>query len=184
MSFATLRTPRLLLRQWRAEDRAPFATMNADPLVMEFFPAILTRTESDAMADRIEESIETRSFGLWAVEIPGVAPFAGFIGLTVPAYEAHFTPCVEIGWRLSSEFWNHGYATEGATAALSYGFTTLGLKEIVAITVPANQRSRRVMEKLGMSSDEADDFDHPRFPEGHKWRRHSLYRANHASRLS
>jgi RimJ/RimL family protein N-acetyltransferase len=137
--------------------------------------------ESDAMADRIEKSIETRGFGLWAVEIPGAAPFAGFIGLTVPTYEAHFTPCVEIGWRLSRDFWNQGYATEGAKAAMSYGFTTLGLKEIVAMTVPANRRSCRVMEKLGMSRDAADDFDHPRVPEGHQWRRHLLYRANHAS---
>jgi RimJ/RimL family protein N-acetyltransferase len=181
MPFVSLSTPRLLLRQWRPEDRVPFAAMNADPLVMEFFPAIVTQVESDAMADRIEKSIETRGFGLWAVEIPGAAPFAGFIGLTVPTYEAHFTPCVEIGWRLSRDFWNQGYATEGAKAAMSYGFTTLGLKEIVAMTVPANRRSCRVMEKLGMSRDAADDFDHPRVPEGHQWRRHLLYRANHAS---
>lgn len=176
MSRPELRTGRLVLRQWLPEDREPFAAMNADPRVMEFFPATLTRAESDEMADRIQESIATRGFGFWAVEIPSVTPFAGFIGLTAPRFEAHFTPCIEIGWRLASQFWNQGYATEGAVAALAYGFRTLKVEEIVAFTVPANVPSRHVMEKIGMIWNPADDFDHPRIPAGHPLRRHVLYR--------
>jgi RimJ/RimL family protein N-acetyltransferase len=171
-----LRTQRLVLRQWRPEDRDPFAAMNADSRVMEFFPSTLTRQESDAAADRIQAAIDLRGFGFWAVEIPGITPFAGFIGLTMVPFEAHFTPCVEIGWRLAPQFWNQGYATEGATAALEFGFGNLKLSEIVAFTVPSNGPSRRVMEKVGMSHDPADDFDHPRVPVGHPLRRHVLYR--------
>ena len=106
----------------------------------------------------------------------GVAPFVGFIGLHPPTFETHFTPCVEIGWRLSADHWNRGYATEGARAAMAFGFETLGLSEIVSFTVPGNVRSRRVMEKLGMSRSAVDDFDHPSLPEGHRMRRHVLYR--------
>ena len=171
-----LRTTRLILRQWRPEDREPFADMNADPRVMEFFPSTSSQKESHAAADRLQETIDTQGFGFWAVEIPGVTPFAGFIGLTTPRFEAHFTPCVEVGWRLAPEHWNRGYATEGARAALEFGFGELKLREIVAFTVPANVRSRRVMEKLGMTCDAADDFEHPRIPEGHLMRRHVLYR--------
>ena len=170
------RARRLLLRQWRPEDREPFAAMNADPRVMEFFPSTLTREESDAVADRLQETIDAHGFGFWAVEIPGVTPFAGFIGLTAPRFDAHFTPCVEIGWRLARQFWNHGYATEGAQAALAFGFHDLKLSEIVAFTVPTNVRSRRVMEKLHMRYDPSEDFDHPRIAEGHPLRRHVLYR--------
>ena len=113
---------------------------------------------------------------MWAVEIPGVTPFAGFLGLGRPRFEAAFTPCVEVGWRLAAEHWGRGYATEGARAALAYGFGTLGLDEIVSFTVPGNRRSIRVMEKLGMTRDPADDFDHPVLPEGHRFRRHVLFR--------
>jgi RimJ/RimL family protein N-acetyltransferase len=171
-----LPTERLLLRRWRATDREPFAAMNADPRVMEFFPSPLLRTESNALAERIEAHFEQNGFGLWAVEIAGVTPFAGFIGLNTPRFEAHFTPCIEIGWRLAAEFWGRGYATEGARAALAFGFETLRLDEIVAITVPANRRSRRVMEKLGMTYDAGGDFDHPLMPDGHPLRRHVLYK--------
>ena len=172
-----LRTARLLLRRWRDEDRAPFAALNADPLVTEFLPGPLSRADSDALADRIEAHFAVHGFGLWAIEVPGQIPFAGFVGLAVPAFEAAFTPCVEVGWRLASACWGRGYATEGARAALAFGFARLGLAEIVSFTVPANVRSRRVMERLGMKHDPADDFDHPALPEGHPLRRHVLYRA-------
>jgi len=172
----TLRTDRLLLRRWTAADREPFAQMNADPRVMAHFPAALTREESDALADRIDAHFARRGFGAWAVEIPEVAPFAGFIGLAVPDFDAPFMPSVEIGWRLAAEYWGNGYATEGARAALAFGFDTLGLAEIVSFTTPDNLQSRRVMERIGMMRDPADDFDHPNLPAGHPLRRHVLYR--------
>ncbi len=143
---------------------------------MEHLPAALSRAESDAMIDRMEEHFEGHGFGAWAVEIPGVTPFAGFIGLFVPCFEAHFTPCVEIGWRLDEPYWGHGYATEGALAVTTFGFNVLHLNEIVSFTVPSNTRSRRVMEKIGMTHTPADDFDHPSLPAGHRLRRHVLYR--------
>ncbi len=174
-----IRTERLLLRRWVPTDRAPFAALNADPQVMEHFPALLSRQESDLLAGRIEMHFEQHGFGLWAVEIPGHTRFAGFIGLAVPRFEAHFTPCVEIGWRLASAHWGHGYATEGARAALAYGFEVVGLNEIVSFTVPHNLRSRRVMEKIGMIHDPADDFMHPFLPDGHPLQRHVLYRLAH-----
>jgi len=169
-----IRTPRLLLRQWRAEDREPFAAMGQDPAVMEHFPALLTLEESDSAADRVEAEIARNRFGFWAVEIPGEASFAGFIGLRSPGFEAHFTPCIEIGWRLARPFWGRGYATEGAKAALEFGFTQLALSEIVAFVVPANARSLAVMRRIGMRFSE--EFDHPELPEGHRLRPHLLYR--------
>ena len=172
-----LRTARLLLRRWRDDDRAPFAALNADPLVTEFLPGPLSRADSDALADRIAAHFAAHGFGLWAIEAPGQVPFAGFVGLAVPAFKAAFTPCVEVGWRLSASCWGRGYATEGARAALAVGFSRLGLAEIVSFTVPANVRSRRVMERLGMTHDPADDFDHPALPDGDPLRRHVLYRA-------
>ena len=128
------------------------------------------------MADRTEARLEEEGFGLWAVEVVGGAPFIGFVGLSVPRFETHFTPCVEAGWRLSRENWGRGYATEGALAALAFGFDTLGLDEIVSFTAPGNVRSRAVMERIGMTRDPQDDFDHPSLPEGHPLRRHVLYR--------
>ena len=171
-----LRTERLWLRRWQEDDRPGFAAMNADPRVMEHFPATLSRDESDARVTRIEAHFAQHGFGLWAVEITGVAPFAGFIGLCHAPFEAHFTPCVEVGWRLAAEHWGRGYASEGARAALTFGFEMLGLDEIVSFTVPANRRSRRVMEKLGMTHNPDDDFDHPLLPPGHALQRHVLYR--------
>lgn len=169
-------TERLILRRWLPGDLEPFAEMNADPRVMEHFPNSLSREESDALATRIDAALEENGFGLWAVEVPGITPFAGFIGLAVPHFEAHFTPAVEIGWRIAAEYWNRGYATEGAQAVLRFAFGTLGRDETVSFTVPANRASRRVMEKIGMKRDQADDFDHPRLPPGHPLRRHVLYR--------
>ena len=176
-----IRTARLLLRGWKDADRPPFAAVNADPAVMEHYPSPLSRAESDALADRIEAHFARHGFGLWAVEIPGVAPFAGYLGLSRPSFQAHFTPCVEIGWRLARDFWGKGYATEGARAVLSFAFGRLGLDEVVSFTVPANLRSRRVMERIGMIHSPSDDFDHPLLPEGHRLRRHVLYRIARAS---
>ena len=171
-----LKTERLLLRPWRASDRPIFAQINADLRVVECLPGVLTRAESDAMVDRLEAHFQKHGFGCWAVEIPGVADLIGFIGLAVPAFDSHFTPCVEVGWRLASEHWGRGYAPEGARAALEFGFESLRLDEIVSFTAPQNVRSRRVMEKIGMTREESEDFDHPRLPEGHVLRRHVLYR--------
>jgi RimJ/RimL family protein N-acetyltransferase len=175
-----LRTQRLRLRRWLPADREPFAALNADPRVALHLPAALSRAESDALAARIEAHFSEHGFGLWAVEAPGVAPFAGFTGLSIPSFKAHFTPCVEIGWRLAAPFWGRGYATEAARAALGFGFQHLRLGEIVSFTVPGNLRSRRVMEKLGMRCDPAEGFDHPGLPQGHPLRRHVLYRITDA----
>lgn len=174
--LTSIRTPRLVLRSWRDEDRAPFAALNADPRVMEHFPSVLTRSESDALAARLQSSIDERGFGFWAVEVPGIADFVGFVGLAVPSFTAPFTPCVEIGWRIAREHWGKGIATEGARAALDAAFDELGLSEVVSFTATGNTRSRRVMERLGMRHDARDDFDHPALPEGHALRRHVLYR--------
>jgi RimJ/RimL family protein N-acetyltransferase len=171
-----LRTERLCLRQWRPSDLDAFAALNADPRVMQFFPNVLSREESNRSAVRIQHHFDRHGFGLFAVEIPGVAAFAGFIGVAVPGFTAHFTPCVEIGWRLAAEYWGHGYATEGARAVLTFAFESLGLPEIVSFTTVDNHRSRRVMERIGMIRNPADDFDHPELPDGHPLQRHVLYR--------
>lgn len=172
----TIRTARLLLREWRTEDREPFAAMNADPRVMEFFPSLLTPEQSDHLMRRIEDHFHRHGFAPWAVERHTDGRFLGYVGLAVPEFTAHFTPAVEIGWRLSAESWGQGYASEGAAAVADYAFRTVGLEELVSFTVPDNVRSRRVMEKLGMTHNPADDFDHPKLPEGHAMRRHVLYR--------
>jgi len=172
----SLGTERLVLRRWREEDRQPFAAMNADPAVMEHFPAPLSRSESERFVDRIERAFEVDGFGLWAVEVRSSGAFAGFVGLARPGFEAAFTPAVELGWRLARPFWGLGLATEGARAALAYGFEVVGLEEIVSFTAVGNARSRRVMERLGMTHDPAEDFDHPALAEGSPLRRHVLYR--------
>lgn len=172
----TLQTERLILRRWRDTDREPFARMNTDSRVMQFFPATLTREQSDSLIKRIETHFRQHGFGPYAAELRSNGEFAGFIGLSVPSFKARFTPCVEVGWRLAPELWGQGLATEGARAILDYGFHILALPEIVSFTVPQNLRSRRVMEKLGMVHDPADDFDHPQLPPGHPLRRHVLYR--------
>jgi RimJ/RimL family protein N-acetyltransferase len=176
MAAAVIATPRLSLRPWRDEDLGPFAALNADRRVMERFPGTLDRPESDALALRIREHFAARGFGLWAVEAPGCANFIGFVGLAVPTLEAHFMPCVEIGWRLAFEHWGRGYATEAGSAVVAHAFGPLGLEELVSFTVPANRRSRRVMERLGMQHSPADDFEYPDLPEGHPLRPHLLYR--------
>jgi RimJ/RimL family protein N-acetyltransferase len=172
-----IETPHLHLRNWRDQDREPFHRINSDPRVMEHFPAPLSREESDSLIARIESHQAQHSFTFFAAELRSTSQFIGFIGIVHTPFEAHFTPCVEIGWRLGAEFWGQGLATEGAQAVLDFGFDELKLPEIVALTVPANQRSRRVMEKLGMTCNPADDFEHPRLPPGHPLRPHVLYRA-------
>ncbi|UUX48446.1 GNAT family N-acetyltransferase [Nisaea acidiphila] len=171
-----IESSRLILRRWKPEDREPFAALNASPVVTEFLPKPLTRTESDELLDRIEAHFEARGFGLFAVERKDSGACIGWTGLSVPRFEAPFMPAVEIGWRLAEEHWGYGFATEAARRALDFGFTDLDLKEIVSFTVPANRRSRSVMERLGMTRDPADDFDHPLLEPGHPLSRHVLYR--------
>ncbi|MGF1593090.1 MAG: GNAT family N-acetyltransferase [Kiloniellaceae bacterium] len=177
----TLTTERLVLRPWRDSDLAPFAALNADPAVMEHFPSTLTADETAALAAGIRADMAERGFGWWAAEVPGVAPFIGFIGLSVPDFGAHFLPpgqsVVEVGWRLARAHWGRGYATEGARAALAFGFGELGLAEIVSFTATTNSRSQAVMRRIGMTHNPADDFDHPGLPAGRPLRRHVLYRA-------
>ncbi|HSK94074.1 MAG TPA: GNAT family N-acetyltransferase [Candidatus Angelobacter sp.] len=155
-----IRTERLLLRRWRAADRGPFATMNADPAVMEHMQGVMSRERSDDFVDRIEAHWEEHGWGLWAVEVPGVAPFIGYVGLWPADYVA--PGMVEVGWRLAREHWGHGYATEAAREALRFGFIEVELEEIVSFTVPQNVRSVRVMERIGLRRETSGDFDHPR----------------------
>jgi RimJ/RimL family protein N-acetyltransferase len=164
-----LRTERLLLRQWRDEDRAPFAALNADPIVMEHFPSTMTREASDAFVDFNIATIAERGWGLWAVEANG--EFIGFVGLNEPQFRSG----VEIGWRLAHGAWGHGYATEAARAVLEFAFAELGLDEVISFTTVENRRSRRVMERIGMTHDPADDFDHPNVTDA-RVRPHVLYR--------
>jgi len=175
-TMTPLETSRLLLRRWTPADREPFARLNRDPAVMEFMPGFLSREVSDQLVDRIEAHFRQHGFGLWAAELREGGQFIGFIGLAVPRFEAAFTPSVEIGWRLAREYWGRGLATEGAHEAIRYAFEDLELPSLVSFTVPANVRSRRVMEKLGMTHNPADDFDHPLLAPGHPLRRHVLYR--------
>ena len=173
---SALQTDRLILRRWRASDRAPFAHLNHDSRVMEFFPSPLSPEESAHFIDRIEAHFDHHGFGLWAAELRSTREFIGYIGLAVPRFESAFTPCVEIGWRIAFAYWGRGLATEGARAAVRFAFEDLALQELVSFTVPANLRSRRVMEKLGMARNPAEDFDHPLLPLGHSLRAHVLYR--------
>jgi len=177
-----IRTDRLLLRRWRDSDRDPFAALNADPVVMEHLLGPMTRDRSDAFVDRIEAQWDQRGWGLWAVEVPGVAAFIGYVGLW-PAADVLGWPAVEVGWRQARPYWGYGYATEGAGRALRYGFDTIALEEIVSFTVPQNVRSRRVMERIGLVRDPSDDFDHPRVdPEAYPdMVRHVLYRLSRDS---
>jgi len=172
--------PRVRLRPWRAEDRAALWLMQSDPTVMEYLMPVADRAASDAVADRIAAHFAAYGFGLWVAEVPGVADFAGYCGLVHVPYREHFTPAVEIGWRFRREFWGQGYASEGARQCLAFGFETLALEAIVAITVPANLRSRALMERLGMNRVAGGDFDLPTTPPGHPLRRNVLYRLTRA----
>jgi RimJ/RimL family protein N-acetyltransferase len=166
-----LRTERLLLRQWRDSDREPFAELNADPETMRYFPATMTREQSDSFVDRSIELIGGRGWGLWAVEVMDDAPFVGFVGLSIPQFAPDL---VEVGWRLHRDHWGNGYATEAARESLRFGFDELQLEEIVSFTTIANAPSRKVMERIGMTHDPSRDFDHPNVPDWPQ-KRHAFY---------
>jgi len=176
MEIPTVETERLRLRPWTDADREPFAELNGDPDVMRYMRRRLDRADSDALLDRIVEGWATNGLGLWAVERRLDERFIGFVGLSRPSFDAPFMPAVEVGWRLARDAWGLGYATEGGRASLRYGFEEIGLEEIVSLTSVINERSRRVMERLGMNRDPADDFDHPLLEPGRETRRHVLYR--------
>jgi RimJ/RimL family protein N-acetyltransferase len=178
-----LESPRLLLREWRQSDVEPFVAMNADPRVMEFFPKTLSPDESLRLMEGSNLMLEERRYSLWAAERLEDGAFLGFIGLAVPSFEAPFTPCVEVGWRLRCEAWGQGYATEGAARALDYAWKDLGLTEVLAFTSVLNFRSLRVMERLGMRHDVGGDFEHPRIEAGHRLRPHVLYRISRPAGL-
>jgi RimJ/RimL family protein N-acetyltransferase len=182
MTAPTITPPRLQLQGWRDADLESFAAMNADPPVMEFYPKTLDRIESDASARRAQAFLEQRGFGLWAVEELGGAPFIGYVGLDEPTFEAHFAPCVEIGWRVAFAQWRHGFATEAASIVLAYAFEKLSIPEVVSFTAVSNMRSQRVMERLGMWQSQHDDFEHPSIRRGHPRRQHVLDRATNPSR--
>ncbi len=171
-----LTTDRIILRQWRPDDREPFAIMNADPDVMRFFDKSRTRAESDATADRLEAHIEEYGFGFWAAELQGTEEFIGFVGMEHTPPELPCSPAVETGWRIDKRFWGRGLAPEGARACLLFAFSKLLLDEVVSYTAELNTPSIRVMEKIGMTRDKSNDFEHPAVPEGHPIRPHVLYR--------
>lgn len=177
----SLLTARLVLRRWRPADLGPFAALNANPEVMEHFPSTLDRAASDALAAAADAAFDRDGFGLWAVEVAATGVFVGFTGLAVPRFEASFTPAVEIGWRLARVAWGHGYATEAATATLDDAFDRVGLGEVVSFTAVTNVRSAAVMQRLGMTRDPSEDFDHPNLPAGHRLLRHALYRIDAAT---
>jgi RimJ/RimL family protein N-acetyltransferase len=173
-------TSRLILRSWRSSDLAPFATMGQDPEVMRYFPSLLDQAQSDAMANRCQELIEMRGWGFWAAEERSSGEFVGFIGLHVPSDALPFSPCVEVGWRLARQHWGKGLASEGARAALDFGFETIGLEEIVSFTALVNLRSQAVMERIGMER-QAQTFRHPAIPDDHELAEHCLYKAGRPS---
>ena len=168
-------TERLLLRQWRDTDIARFGKINADPKVMEYFPSTLSEEESQTMAQKIRSRIERNGWGFWAVESISDKEFLGFIGLNEPDYQLPVSPCIEVGWRLGTEYWGNGYATEAAKKCLEVGFDTLNFSEIYAFTPVSNNRSRAVMVRIGMKNT-FSNFEHPLVPEAHKLREHVLYK--------
>ena len=176
LTLMLIKTPRLVLREWRDEDLPLIAAINGDPTAMRHFVKPMTREESDASIERYRASQATNGFCMWAVEAPGVAPLIGVLGLARTGFEPPLETGVEIGWRLAPAHWGKGYATEGAKAALKFGFEEIGLDEIVSTTTQVNEPSWRVMQRIGMTRDERADFDHPRVPEGHPIRPHILYR--------
>jgi ribosomal-protein-alanine N-acetyltransferase len=174
--MATIETPRLLLRHWRDADIEPWVAMNLDPRVTEFFSSTYTRESAELTASLRRRELDELGYGWWVVEVRGAAPFAGVVCLREVPFEAHFTPAREVGWRFAPEHWGNGYATESARGALAHAFAGLGWDEVVAMTAVLNVRSQRVMQRLGMTRDPNDDFDHPKVEEGSPLRRHILYR--------
>lgn len=178
MPETALETERLILRRLRPDDVEAFAAMNADPEVMRYFPGCLDRTETEALVERMDAHFDRHGFGWWVVEVPDVTSFVGFVGLMRPAFHAHFTPCVEVGWRFVRHAWGQGYATEAGRASVDFAFDHLSIDEVVSMAVADNRRSTRVMERLGMSRRPQDDFGHPKLPFEHPLRRHVLYRVS------
>jgi RimJ/RimL family protein N-acetyltransferase len=178
----SLRTPRLLLREWEDADRAPFAAMSADPRVMKFLAPFSNPAAIDEWVARARSHWVEHGFGKFVVEVPGEADFIGVVGLDHVSFDLPFSPAIEVLWRLARPYWGCGYAAEAARAVIDDGFGRLGLSEIVAYTVVANRRSRRLMERLGMTRNSSEDFDfrHPRRPEGYPPRTHVLYRLRRA----
>jgi ribosomal-protein-alanine N-acetyltransferase len=176
MACPVIVTERLFLREWRDTDVNPFAAMNSDPRVMQYFPETYSEERTRRFVARIEACWAENGYGLWAVERQDTGRFIGYVGLWPATFPAPFTPAVEVGWRLAADQWGNGYATEAARASLGYGFDTVGLDEIVSFTSGLNVRSWRVMERLGMRRDASGDFEHPNVPEGHPVRPHVLYR--------
>ncbi|HSI83057.1 MAG: GNAT family N-acetyltransferase [Candidatus Methylacidiphilales bacterium] len=168
-------TERLLLRRWNSQDVVPFALINEDPRVMEFMPRVLTRLESKQWIDDLEQHFEKHGFGLWAVEHLKTQRLIGYTGIHIPRF-ASLLPCVEIGWRFAFDVWGNGYATEAARAALKFGFEQAKLQEIRSFTVPANERSWRVMQRIGMNHDPTRSFHHPALPADHPLSYHVLFR--------
>lgn len=175
MPVHELRTERLVLRQWRDDDRDAWAALCADPEVMRLFPSTLARADADDFVDRHAALLDERGWGLWAVEVVGGPPFIGFTGLAVPGFAVpgRKEGCVEVGWRLAAEQWGRGYAPEAARAVLGAAWDVVGLDEVVSFTSVGNANSRRVMEKIGLTPER--EFDHPALPPGHPLRRHVLY---------
>jgi RimJ/RimL family protein N-acetyltransferase len=169
-----IETPRLILRQWKQSDEEPYISLNADPEVMEYFPSVKTPTETLAQIERIAAYIDKNGYGFWAVERKDNQQFIGFTGICEPGFDAHFTPCIEVGWRLSKENWGHGFATEAALACLDFGFDKLSLKEIYSFTSIHNYRSEKVMQRIGM--EKAGEFDHPLIADGHWLKKHVVYK--------
>ena len=171
-----LQTSRLILRNWKQNDIEPFAILNSDPRVCEFLPNVLSQEETLTSVIKIQSHFKKHAFGLFAVELISTKTFIGFVGLKYFSFDSHFTPSVELAWRLSWKNWGQGLATEAAQKVTQYGFETLGLPEILAITAKNNQGSRRVMEKLGMFTNEDENFLHPQLEYSHPLAEHILYR--------
>ncbi len=171
-----IETDRLILRTWIEADKFDYYLINQDPKVIEHLPSSITLEEASTFADKTNLHQSEKGFCLWAAELKSTGEFIGFIGLNYTNWPAHFTPAIEVGWRLGSKFWGHGYATEGALASLKFGFDKCGLNEIVSFTVPANSRSIKVMERIGMKRDIEGDFAHPKYPPEHRLSKHVLYK--------
>ena len=169
-------TLRLHLRPWRESDFEPFSVLNADPRVMKYFPSCLSQTESNALAQLLQNAVDTDDWGFWVLERQQDARFIGFVGLQAQPHRLPFSPCIEIGWRLAYDTWGQGYATEAAVRCLQFGFDYLGLQEIVSFTTRSNMRSQRLMQRLGMLRNITEDFIHPSLPPDHPLAQHVLYR--------
>lgn len=171
-----LETERLILRRWQDSDLEPFSAIVGDPEVRRYYPSTLTKDETKNLISRFESHFEEEGFGLFALELKSTGELIGYTGLNKPTFQAHFMPCVEIGWQLARHQWGKGYAPEAARKVLENGFVRLNLAEIVSFTTVRNTQSRRVMEKLGMQRNPSDDYEHPMLPAGHPLKPHVLYR--------